>query len=396
MINEIRNELSGHIIPFWDKLIDREQGGFYGLVSGDLKLDKNAPKGVILNSRILWFYANCYLTIGGEQNLKNARHAFNFLREHCYDNELGGVYWMLDAKGDVLDGMKHTYNQAFAIYALASYYDASKDKEALCLAYELFDTIESKTRDEYGYVEAFTRDWQICENDALSENGIVAEKTMNCVLHLIEAYTELYRVHKFDVVEERLRSLLDCVKDNIYDDKGKYLRVFFSTSWEPLGDIHSYGHDIEAAWLIDRACEVIGDENLIEFFRRMGLSIARNILDLALEDGALNNERDGSNINRTRIWWVQAEGVVGFLNAYQQSARTEYLEAAQMLWSYIKENIIDKREGGEWYYKVSSDGIPDKSTAIVEPWKCPYHNGRMCMEAIKRGKALMSNFIISD
>ena len=194
MINECRNELTNNIMPFWESLIDKDRGGFYGYMDTDLNLDKDADKGVILNSRILWFFANCNLILADANSLEYARHAYEFLKKHCVDREHGGVYWMLDKDGNVADDMKHTYNQAFAIYALSSYYDASKDEEAIELAMDLFNTIESKTLDEYGYREAFDRYWVEVENEALAENGIMPKKSMNTILHLIEAYTELLRV----------------------------------------------------------------------------------------------------------------------------------------------------------------------------------------------------------
>ena len=384
IVTECKEHLQKKILPFWKKLIDTERGGFYGYMDKDLVVDKDAPKGVILNSRILWFFSNSYLTLKDEDDLKYARHAYEFLRDKCYDNEFGGVYWMMNADGSVNDDMKHTYNQAFAIYALASYYDASGNEEALDLAFKLFDTIEEITLDEYGYREAFTRDWHLADNDALSENGISAQKTMNAVLHLIEAYTELIRVKRDKKVKERLTWLLELVKDKIYDEKDHRLLVFFDDKFNVLGDIHSFGHDIEAQWLIDRACEVLGDIELKAEFEKIDLDISENIYNVAFDSEALNNERDGAEINTNRIWWVQAETVVGYINAYQHSGVRKYLDAALTTWEFIKNYLVDERENGEWHWMITKDHkTTDKP--IVEPWKCPYHNGRMCFEVIRRG-----------
>ena len=205
IIEEVKKELTGHIIPFWNKLRDDENGGFYGFMSYDLKLDKQADKGVILHARILWFYSKAYITLGDKTLLDNARHAYEFIKNHCIDYEYGGVYWMMNYKGEPADTMKHTYNIAFAIYALSCYYNASGDKEALELAYKLFHDIENNTLDEYGYREAFDRQWNLVSNDALSENGLHADKTMNAILHLIEAYTELYKADHNEEVAKRLK-----------------------------------------------------------------------------------------------------------------------------------------------------------------------------------------------
>lgn len=384
---EIQKELENHIIPFWDALCDYEKGGFYGFMSYDLDLDKNAPKGVILHSRILWFYSNCYLVLGKKEYLEKAEHCFRFLRDHCVDKENGGVYWLMNADGTVNDSMKHTYCQAFFIYAMSSYYDASKNKEALDLAMSVFETVESRCVDEVAYLEAQSREFKLIENDALSENGLMADKTMNTVLHLIEAYTELYRVSKNEKVLKRLIFQLELTYNRIYDKEGSKLLVFFDKNMDVIGDIHSYGHDIEATWLLDRACDVIKDScdsELIQKISGMNEKITENIAKIAFKDGSLLNERENDKINTWRIWWVQAESVVGFLNASKRYNKPEYEKISESVWNYIKESIIDKRDGGEWYSQVDENGAPASFKATVDPWKCPYHNGRMCLEVIQR------------
>ncbi len=387
---EIQKELENHIIPFWDALCDYERGGFYGLVSYGLKTDKNAPKGVILHSRILWFYSNCYLVLRKKEYLDKASHCFEFLRKHCVDREYGGVYWMMNADGLVNDSMKHTYCQAFFIYAMSSYYDASGDKEALELALNIFETVEKKCVDSVAYLEAQSREFELIENDALSENGLMADKTMNTVLHLIEAYTELYRVSRNEKVLERLIFQLKLTYDRIYDKDGSKLLVFFDKEMNVIGDIHSYGHDIEATWLLDRACDVIADGGSEDFVKLrekisvMNRKIVRNIAGIAFKEGSVLNERENDKINTWRIWWVQAESVVGFLNAYQRYGDSEYENISRSVWNYIKEKIIDRREGGEWYSQVDENGTPADFKPAVDPWKCPYHNGRMCLEVIER------------
>lgn len=385
IIEEVKKELTGHIIPFWNKLRDDENGGFYGFMSYDLKLDKQADKGVILHARILWFYSKAYITLGDKTLLDNARHAYEFIKNHCIDYEYGGVYWMMNYKGEPADTMKHTYNIAFAIYALSCYYNASGDKEALELAYKLFHDIENNTLDEYGYREAFDRQWNLVSNDALSENGLHADKTMNAILHLIEAYTELYKADHNEEVAKRLKFQLGQMRDIVYTPETNALKVFFDTKFDLVGDIHSFGHDIEAIWLMDLACETLGDEELKKQFAEMDLKISHNIQNIALDNGALNNERENDKIDKKRVWWVEAESVVGFINAYQHSGEKKFLESARSVWEYIKAEIIDKREGSEWYAEVSYDHKPHDWKEIVGPWKCPYHNGRMCMEVIKRG-----------
>lgn len=384
MINEIRNELINHIIPFWDNLEDKERGGFYGFMDNSLNLDKDGEKGVILHSRILWFYSNCYLTLKDEKCLEKAKGCYEFMSKYCVDRENGGVYWMMNADGSVKDDMKHTYCQAFFVYALASYYDASKDESALKLAMDIFNTIEEKCTDDIAYLEAMSRTWELVENDALSENGLMADKTMNTTLHLLEAYTELYRVSKDERVLSRLKFQTRIFLDKIFYEEDDRLLVFFDKNLDVIGDIHSYGHDIEATWLLDRACDVMGDKELTEKVSAMNERIVANIRKLAFKNGSLLNERDKTEINTWRIWWVQAEAVVGFLNGYERYNNPEYLEISKTIWDYIKNNIVDKREGGEWYSQLDENGVPADFKAVVDPWKCPYHNGRMCLEVINR------------
>lgn len=388
MLEEIKNELTGHIIPFWNRLRDNENGGFKGYMDSDLNVDEKGEKGVILHSRILWFYSNAYMELKDAALLDNARHAYEFLTKYCVDKEYGGVYWSVNYDGSVKDDIKHTYCQAFFVYALASYYRASGDKEALKLAYEVFELIEEHSTDDVAYLEKLSRDWKTeLANDELSENGLMADKTMNTVLHLMEAYTELYLADRGTRVLERLKFQLEVTYDKIFDKQGSKLLVFFDRKLDVIGNVHSYGHDIEATWLIDRACEVIGDAVLTEKFVAMNSAIVANIAKVAYDEpsGSLLNESDNGVVNTWRIWWVQAESVVGFLNAWQKGyGGEEYYKIAENVWNYIRESIVDKRGGGEWFSQVDAGGNYAKFKPTVDPWKCPYHNGRMCLEVIRR------------
>ena len=381
---EIRRELTEHIIPFWKGLRDDEYGGYYGYLSFELELEKRAVKGCILNSRILWFFSNAYMLLKDESLLSEAGHAFDFMTKYCIDREHGGVFWSVNYDGSVFDSTKHTYNQAFAIYALSSYYDASKDERALFLAKELSRLVEERCTDEAGYLEAFKADFSPESNEKLSENGVMAEKTMNTLLHVLEAYTELYRVSADPFIKERLEFILDIFEKRIYNRELKRQEVFFDKNYNSLIDLHSYGHDIETAWLVDRTLEIIKEPEYTERIQPITVALSRKIYERAYRDHSLLNECENGKDDTARIWWVQAETVVGFSNAYEKSGDAKFLKAAQDVWNYIKEYQIDKREGSEWFYAVKEDHTPDSKRPIVEEWKCPYHNGRMCIEIIKR------------
>ena len=385
MVEEVKEHLLHTIIPFWKNLRDNEHGGYYGWLGYDLALDKKAVKGCILNSRITWFFANAYTLLKDESLLDEAKHGFAFMKDYCFDKENGGIYWSITYDGKPEDTTKHTYNQAFYIYALSSYYEASKDEEALAMAKELFHIIEEKCTDEVGYLEAFDREFHLIENDKLSENGVIADKTMNTLLHVFEAYTELYRVSKDTEVKKRLEWILDTIADKIYNPKLHRQEVFFDKNYNSILDLHSYGHDIETAWLLNRGVDVLGEE---AYQKKMGPIIddlTAQVYKVAFDGHSLANECEKGVVNTHRIWWVQAETVIGFLNGYQRNPeKKEYLEAAKSDWQFIKDYVIDKREGSEWFWEVDENGKPYPDRPIVEPWKCPYHNGRMCIEVIRR------------
>lgn len=385
MREEIQNHLVKDIIPFWKNLRDDENGGYYGWVGYDLKVDKKAVKGCILNSRILWFFSNAYTMLKDESLLQEADHAFAFLKERCADRENGGIFWSICYDGTPEDTTKHTYNQAFAIYALSSYYEASRKQEALDMAKELFRIIETKCTDEIGYKEAFDKAFHEIENDKLSENGVIAAKTMNTLLHVFEAYTELYRVAKLPEVGEKLHWIMETFAHRVYNPELHRQEVFFDENMKSIIDLHSYGHDIETAWLIDRGVEVLGDPAMEALLSPITRDLTAQIYKVAFDGHSLANECERGVVNTHRIWWVQAETVIGFLNGYQKDpSRKEYLQAAESEWQFIRDHVIDKRAGSEWYWEVDENGRPYPDRPIVEPWKCPYHNGRMCMEVMKR------------
>ncbi|MDR2546842.1 MAG: AGE family epimerase/isomerase [Lachnospiraceae bacterium] len=401
---EMLNHLTDVIIPFWKGLRDELNGGYLGYVGYDLKVDEKAGKGCILNSRILWFFANAYTLNKSlatynnldmeievdEALLEHATHAYNFMRENFLDNKYGGLFWSTLANGVPDDTTKHTYNQAFAIYALASYYEAAGDEEALQLALELFTLIETKCVDNIGYKEAFDEQFLEISNEKLSENSIIANRTMNTLLHLIEAYTELYRVataidaRKRKEIQFKLELMLSTVAEKIYNPELRRQEVFFDNEMNSIIDLHSYGHDIEAAWLIDRAVEVMGNRSYFIRMTPITANLTDEIYKVAYNGHSLAYESERAEVNESRVWWVQAEAVTGFYHAYKREPkREEYLEAAVQIWEFIKEYMIDSRPDSEWFSEVDKDGYPDTSLPMADPWKCPYHNGRMCFEIIK-------------
>lgn len=381
---ELKSQIEQKIIPYWKNLRDDSYGGYYGLVDFDLQVDHKAVKGCILNSRILWFFSSAYLLLRDPSLLNEAQHAYEFLQCTFLDRQYGGVYWSATCDGKIEDGTKHTYNQAFAVYALSAFYQASGQKEALDTAFQLFDRIEQTCTDSYGYLEAFDHDWKPKSNEKLSENGLLADKTMNTLLHVLEAYTELYRVSQAEQVRQCLVRILHIFHEKVYNPEKCQLEVFFNEKMHTISDLNSYGHDIEASWLLDRACEVLGDVALTEETLQYTTCLAEAVSQRAIDHGAMNNECFHGVVDTTRVWWVQAEAMVGFYQMFQKTGEERYKVRTEQLWEYIKKYVIDPRSGSEWFWDVNRDGQPVSRKPITEPWKCPYHNGRMCMELIRR------------
>lgn len=381
---EIKNHLVSDIIPFWEAMEDSEFGGFYGYKDFNGNVDKKYEKGCILNSRITWFFSESYLLLGDKALLDCAKHGYDFLMKHCIDRENGGVFWSVTYDGKPSDTTKHTYNQGFAIYALSAYYEATHDEEALKTAFDIYDVIESKCRDEGGYLEAFKIDFSPESNEKLSENGVIATRTMNTLLHVFEGYAKLYEVSHNEKVGDSLREILDIYTEKIFNPAKHRQEVFFDHEYNSLIDLISYGHDIESAWLIDEGTKILGDQKYIEKISPLMDELSENIFATAFDGHSLAQECENGVVNTDRVWWVQAETVNGFLHYFlKHRDHREYLEAAESEWIYIKENVLDHHNGNEWYWLLDKNGKPYTDKPIVEPWKCPYHNGRMCIETIK-------------
>ena len=377
--------LTQRLLPFWKDLRDEEYGGYYGYMGYDLQLDQHAEKGCILNSRILWFFSEAAMATKDSGLVPFARHAYLFLKDHCLDKEEGGVYWSLTYDGKPLDETKHTYNQAFAIYALSAYYRLTNDQEALMLALTLFDLIEIRCTDGGGYLEAFTRDFQPVSNEKLSENGVLAHRTMNTLLHVFEGYAGLYQAVQNPRIAAAMQRILDIYANRVYNPQLHRQEVFFDANYNSLIDLTSFGHDIESSWLIDWGCSLLGNEALSKKIADINSDLADHVLKTAFKNGSLANECEKGNVDTHRIWWVQAEALLGFTNELKKyPQRTDCLVAVTQLWEYITEKVEDHRLGGEWFWRLDEDGNPDCDKPIVEPWKCPYHNGRMCMELMRR------------
>ena len=378
---EMRAHLEHKILPFWMGLKDEENGGFYGYMEQNLILNRVADKGCILNSRILWTFSTAARLLDGEKYVPFAKQAYRF-QERFLDPNNGGVYWSVTYDGKPADTTKHTYCQAFAIYGLAAYYRLTGEQEALDRAMDLFRVIEGRCRDEGGYLEALKADFSPESNEKLSENGVMASRTMNTLLHVIEAYAELYRVHPDGQVMVACVEGLNQLLDKIYNPEKRRMEVFFDAEFRSLLDMQSYGHDIEGSWLIWDAVETFIRPDGREWWKKMCLDLLESATERAFSDHGLDYEIVNGEVNRNRDWWPQAETMLGFEFGWRMTKDPVWLERLKTQWDYVKRVIVDPRSGGEWYNSVSEDGTPLQKP-MVEEWKCPYHNGRMCMRLIE-------------
>lgn len=396
LASQVKVELTENILPYWINKMNKPSEGFYGRISGNEILDESAPVGGIMTARVLWTYASAYRVLGQSHKdsasyLAMADHAKRLLIDRFYDKDLGGTYWSLNPDFTPLDTKKQIYAIAFTIYGLAELYRACGDEEALKYAVKLFHDIENHSfdSDKDGYWEAFTREWNIIEDMRLSDKDANESKTMNTHLHVLEAYTCLYRVWKDDLLKERLKGLIEIFEQKILGADG-HLRLFFDDDWNCGYDILSYGHDIEASWLIHEAALVLGDSEVLERIEKLVPVIVQASSEGFTPEGGMIYERVGEEIDRDRHWWVQAESVVGYFNLWEHFGEQSGLENALMCWDFIKSSLID-RENGEWHWSLRADGSINRDDDKAGFWKCPYHNGRMCMEIIERVCAQTKN-----
>lgn len=387
--NEVQEVLTKNILPYWINRMTDSRGGFYGRINGNDELVPEADKGAILNARILWTFSAAYRLIRRKDYLQVATRAKRVIIHDFFDKKYGGIYWSLNCNGVPSDTKKQIYALGFAIYGLSEYHRATGDEEALDYAIRLFNDIETHSFDDIknGYCEATTRDWQEIADMRLSEKDANERKTMNTHLHILEPYTNLYRVWKDERLKQQIHNLVKLFIHQIKHPDTHHLQLFFDDDWNSKYDIISYGHDIEASWLIHEAALELGDSQLLAEVEPIIRQIASAAAEGLASSGGMMYEKDvKENHTDTDLhWWVQAETVVGYLNIYQHFADEDSLQKALNCWDFIKNHLIDHAHG-EWLWSVHQDGTPNHVDDKAGFWKCPYHNGRMCMEIMERFK----------
>ncbi|TYP87345.1 mannobiose 2-epimerase [Sphingobacterium allocomposti] len=383
-MNGFRKELEHNILRFWEeKMVDEEHGGFYGRIDGKNRLLPGANKGAVMNTRVLWTFSAAYRVLNEKRYRDMAKRAFQYIKNHFVDPLYGGIFWEVDHLGEPVNTKKQIYAQGFALYGFSEYYRATGEQEALDFAISLFDSIETcKDVRLGGYWEAFTKDWQPIADMRLSEKDENEAKTMNTHLHILEAYTNLIRVWRDERVLASQHNLVRVFLDHIVNPETGHLQLFFDGEWNTKGTVVSYGHDIEAAWLLWEAVTVLGDVKLQDEVRPVVRKIAEAAAEGILPDGSMAYELKNGHLDHEKHWWVQAEAVVGYQYMAKIFNDDAFKRKAEALWSYIQQYTVDK-ENGEWYWSRLENGLVNDGEDKAGFWKCPYHNGRMCLEMIE-------------
>ncbi|MBN1500014.1 MAG: AGE family epimerase/isomerase [Spirochaetes bacterium] len=385
----IETVLMENIFDYWFRnIIDEENNCFYGAIDKDENKITEADKGLIFYTRILWAMSRGYGNYRDERMRKIADMAYDYLIEKFHDHEYGGFFWELDFRGNVKNSRKSIYGQAFSVYALSEYAKIFNRRDALDYAVSVFNLIETYAKDEVnnGYIETFSREWRMMDDIRLSEVDLNTEKSNNTHLHLMEAYTVLYEIKRDEITEKALKNSIDVILNRVLDRDSLNFRLFFNREWKVECETISCGHEIEAAWLIERALNVLADEDYSRKNIHLVKEISHNCLSYVWRNpphSALNNEIDKyGNVDRKKIWWVQAEACVGFFNEYERNAEKEYLTIVSEIWSFIEMYIVD-RKNGEWYHSAKEPGA-DEHPYKLDGWKSCYHNVRACIELIER------------
>ncbi len=382
------DQLEFSILPFWRKhSIDNERGGFYGQINNDMSIVSEAEKGQVLNARILWTFSAVYRKNKNASDLKLAQRAYDYIINRFYDSVYGGFYWSLHPDGSPKDTKKQIYAQAFVIYSLSEYYKITNHPAVLKKAIELFHLIEKNSFDKVknGYVEARDREWKEMPDIRLSAKDMNEKKSMNTHLHILEAYSNLYLVWKDPFLKKQLENLIHLFADIIIDNKDYHQILFFDDDWNSRSSLISFGHDIETSWLLHEAALISENTALINSISDLSIKMCEAVRKGLSKKGALYYESDRAKIHYEHEieWWAQAEGIVGYLNAYVLTRNPEYLDIAFNITRFIENYIVDKKYG-EWFFRVTEDGEPILSHEKAGFWKCPYHNTRTCLEILHR------------
>ncbi len=394
LTGEVESNLKREILSQWfPRSVDVTNGGFQE--NFDERWQPREPKlqrSIVYQSRLTWSAAAAskkYPEMAGTYR-EYAQHGLDFLREKMWDGEQGGFFWQIDAQTGKptpdRGGEKHVYGISFGIYAAAAGYEATHDAKVLDLAKRGFQWLDTHAHDTAngGYYEALTRDGKpILESPASNRSDAIGtvygRKSMNTHIHLLEAFTELHKVWPDPAVRRRLDEVFHIIRDKVYSEPG-FLNLFFAPDWKPVPGSDSFGHDIEAAYLLVEASTALGKPN-----DRKTWSASRNLVDHALkvgwdegnggfyDHGPVAGPADGMD----KVWWTEAEGLNALLLMHEKYGKEtpRYWKAFVKQWEFISKRQVDRQNRG-WLSSVTREGSLIPNQPKSDQWKDPYHQGR--------------------
>lgn len=363
--------------------LDRENGGYLQSLR-DNKFVPNGEKFLTLQARQLWFFS--LLAQEGIQKdaaLSAARHGYEFLEGKFKDQQYGGYFSKVTDRGEVKDPRKHIYLNSFALYGLTAYYRATHDTQALEAAKALFRVLDARTHDNSygGYLEFFDRDWkEITDPRAQGYVGAIGHKTYNTHLHLLESFSDLFMTWKDPVLRQRVSELLTINMSTVHAREANNNVDAWHRDWtvvnEPRNLRASYGHDVECIWLGSRAARAL------EMPQPVLLNWAEGLAESCLSRG-YDREHGGffssgpltkPADDLKKIWWVQAEALVGMLELFALTGKSEYYQTFEQTLDFCEKYVV-AREGG-WWATRAANGDPTEDKQRSGPWQGAYHAGR--------------------
>ncbi len=383
-VSEFECELK-RILDYWaSTAFDSANARFYPKVDHTDTPYPLAVSGSVMYARILWAFSAGYRHTRTPRYLELADAAYQYIQRHFIDPEYGGVYWSVYPDGSPADSRKQIYGMAFTIYGLAAYYKVNNDGTVLALAKTLYLAIEKYSWDTRhgGYIEALARNWSPTAHLSLSEKDDNEKKTLNTHLHVLEAYTGLYEIWPNDDLKQRIIAILELFEKHFINPHG-HLSLFFDEYWQTKSSLRSFGHEIEASWLLSEAARAVDDGQLSDTVRTLSLRLAAASAKWVDQSGALLYEFSAATntLVAEKHWWVEAEALVGFYRAGLLAGDSKYMAIASRVWQYTKENLID-HQNGEWYWGRDENGHIMAHEDKAGFWKCPYHNSRCCLQMI--------------
>ena len=405
MAGEMEAILRRDILGVWfPRSVDQKDGGFYSNFDRDWKPSASAGKFSVFQGRMVWVASQIAMKRPElkAQFLPIVSHGMKYLQDVLWDKQYGGFYWGRNDDGGTspqyTDG-KHLYGMSFGLYGATAAYQATNDASALELAKNAFRWMDEHAHDAKngGYAEWLTRDGQVVQPSSENERfetvpvaGFpIGYKSMNTHIHLLESFTQLYEVWKDEILRRRVIELLEIVRDKICVEPG-VMNLYFTADWRAIPDHDSYGHDVEAAYLMLEAEDILGRHD------PKTEKIARRLVDHALAYGWDETNgglyREGTTFGKAedlrKEWWVQFEGLNALLLMHEKYGKqtATYFAAFQKQWRFIRDKQIDHEFGGV-YDTVERDGtVKDYSKARI--WKEAYHDTRALLTVTERLRRL--------